>query len=171
LKTWLLILMEKGFRHMKISFYSLILYSAVGINILFSTFIVPPCISAEIVSTDRHLVRYESGVVYDTETGLEWFSGPDQGMSWQEAESWVNGLNKFGGEWRMPNREELETLYTVGDGVKNITPLLHNTGYWVWAGQTKEKACKWIFNFSYGGEGWDGQAPAGGGRAIAVRHR
>jgi hypothetical protein len=53
--------------------------------------------------------------------------------------------------------------------VRNLTHLLDNTGYWFWSGQAEKSAARWLFNFSYGGEGWSGQPPADGGRAIAVR--
>jgi hypothetical protein len=110
-------------------------------------------------------------VVYDNESGLEWYAGPDQSTSWEEAKSWVIAIALDGGEWRMPTKSELKTLYQVGDGVNNISYLLYNSGYWLWAGQTKKSASKWIFSFSYGGEGWSGQPPDDGGRAIAVRER
>ena len=84
--------------------------------------------SSEIVATDSHFVQYNSGVVYDTESGLEWFAGPDRNTNWEEANSWVVGLDKFGGGWRMPIRSELDSLYHVGDGMNNITYLLTNSG-------------------------------------------
>ena len=144
---------------------------AVGLPVLFIAVISFNGINAEIVYTDRHLVRYNSGVVYDTELGLEWYAGPDQGTSWEEAKAWVAGLDKFGGGWRMPTRGELDSLYHIGDGVNNITYLLVNSGFWIWAGQTKKTSARWVFSFSYGGEGWPGFPPPDGGRAIAVRPR
>ena len=140
-------------------------------QILLSVVIACHAIGAEIVHTDRHLVRYDTGLVYDTETGLEWYAGPDKGMSWQEASDWVSGLDALGGGWRMPTHDELDALYHIGDGVNNITYLLNNSGYWIWAGSTRDSSSRWLFSFSYGGEGWPGLPPADGGRAIAVRPR
>ena len=117
------------------------------------------------------IFAYDSGVVFDTESGLGWLAGPDRGTSWEEANSWAVGLDEFGGGWRMPVRSELDSLYHVGDGVNNITYLLINSGYWIWAGKTRNSSSKWIFSFSYGGEGWNGQPPDDGGRALAVRQR
>ena len=148
-----------------------ILLGTVGLVILLETTIVTPGRGAEAVMRDGDLVRYNTGVVFDTETGLEWYAGPDHGMNWAEAQSWVTGLEAFGGGWRMPTRCELDRLHDVGDGIRNITYLLNNSGYWIWSGETPESASKWIFSFSYGGEGWSGQAPADGGRALAVRIR
>jgi len=123
------------------------------------------------VAIGRHLVRHENGVVHDSKTGMEWYPGPDTGIQWAEAKAWVDELEVAGGGWRMPRFEELETLFSLGDGVANITPLLGNSGYWIWAGQTRDSAGKWLFRLSYGGEGWSGQAPDNGGRALAVRKR
>lgn len=139
--------------------------------IVFMTVLAGYDAGAKIVYTDRHLVLYDTGVVYDSESGLEWFAGPDQGTSWEEAKAWVAGLDKVGGQWRMPTRRELKTLYHIGDGVNNITYLLANSGFWIWSGQTKDSSSRWIFSFSYGGEGWNGPPPADGGRALAVRTR
>ena len=144
---------------------------AVATAVFFSTLFVCHAIGAEIVYTDRHLVRYDTGVVYDTETGLEWYAGPDKGTSWQEAKDWVTGLEALGGGWRMPTRSELGALYHIGDGVNNITYLLYNSGFWIWAGQSEDSSSRWIFSFSYGGEGWPGFPPDDGGRVIAVRPR
>jgi hypothetical protein len=146
-------------------------FLTVALNILFLAAFAVYGFSAEIVATDRHFVQYNSGVVYDTESGLEWFAGPDRSTNWEEANRWVVGLDKFGGSWRMPIRSELDSLYHVGDGVNNITYLLTNSGYWIWAGKTLNSSSRWIFSFSYGGEGWNGQPPDDGGRALAVRQR
>ena len=126
---------------------------------------------AEIVATDGNLVRESTGAIYDTDSGLEWYPGPDQGMAWQEAHDWVTGLEALGGGWRMPQHRELKALRRTGDGVRNLTPLIPSSGYWIWAGQTRKAASKWVFGFGYGGEGWSGQAPTDGGRAMAVRIR
>lgn len=147
------------------------IFLTVAMTIVFLSVVAVCGFSAEIVDTDRYLVRYDSDIVYDTESGLEWFAGPDRSMSWQEANRWVAGLEKVGGGWRMPIRSELDSLYRVGDGVNNITHLLTNSGYWIWAGETLSSSSKWVFGFSYGGEGWNGQPPDDGGRALAVRQR
>ncbi len=128
-------------------------------------------IADKIVATDGNLVRESSGAIYDTDSGLEWYPGPDAAMTWQEAHAWVTGLETLGTDWRMPERGELDALRRIGDGVRSLTPLIPSTGYWIWAGQTRETASRWLFGFGYGGEGWSGQAPDDGGRALAVRIR
>jgi len=61
------------------------IFLVAALNIFFLTVFTVCGFSGEIVYTDRHLVRYDSGVVYDTESGLEWFVGPDRSTSWEEA--------------------------------------------------------------------------------------
>ena len=141
----------------------------VGLVVLVAGVLNPPCRSAEIIARDGALVKYDTGLVQDPASGLDWYPGPDRGMSWTEARQWVVGLDVLGGGWRMPTRTELQSLFRIGDGVRHITPLLANSGYWLWAGQSPDSADRWLFGFSYGGEGWSGQAPHDGGRAIAVR--
>jgi hypothetical protein len=86
-----------------------ILCAAVGFMIIFFGMIVIPAFSAEIVAADKHLVKYDTGVVYDPESGLEWYPGPDQAIDWQGARNWVAALDKAGGGWRMPTRNQLKT--------------------------------------------------------------
>ena len=145
--------------------------SALSIIVIVLAPLISIVFGAEIVATDGNLVREGTGAIYDTDSGLEWYPGPDQGMTWQEAHDWVDGLADLGGGWRMPECPELDALHRIGDGVRNLTPLIPFSGYWIWAGQSREAASKWVFGFGYGGEGWSGQAPEDGGRAMAVRIR
>jgi hypothetical protein len=146
-------------------------YAAISFAIALTALLITPCFSAEVVAVDRHLVRFDNGVVYDRDSALEWFAGPDEAMTWENANRWATTLEAAGGGWRMPTRSELRTIHHVGDGINNITLLLYTSGYWIWAGQTEKAASRWLFSFSYGGEGWIGLPPADGGRALAVRIR
>jgi hypothetical protein len=107
------------------------------------------------IASDGTLLSYASGVVFDKNTGLEWFAGSDRDIRWNEAKAWVESLNVAGGGWRMPTRAELETLYQKGAGTRNMTPLLKTTGWWVWSGETKDSSFAWIFDFNYGFFGGD----------------
>ena len=124
-----------------------------------------------VVDKYDHFEKYDNGIVRDVKTGLQWYAGPDTPTTWSQAAQWVNDLDIDGDGWRMPTLTELKTLAHIGDGVRNIVPILNNSGYWLWAGQTPGEASKWLFGFSYGGEGWPGTAPEDGGRAMAVRSR
>ena len=125
--------------------------------------------NSPVVAKDRYLVKYADGLVLDYRTGLEWFAGPDRATSWNQARSWIAELKAKDTHWRMPTKSELDSLYHVGDGISNITPLLWNSGYWIWARDSGNAPAKWIFSFSYGGEGWSGRSPDDGGRVLTVR--
>ncbi len=117
---------------------------------------------------DRFIAS-DNGVVKDTETGLEWFPGPDKNTNWYEATIWVKNLTVAGGGWRIPTLKELGSLYKKGSGTRNMTPLLKTTGSWVWSGETKGSSSAWFFHFFNGDERWASRSYSkGGGRAFAV---
>ncbi len=68
---------------------------------------------SRINAQDDRFTAYDNGVVKDTETGFEWYAGPDKDTSWNEAKRWVESLNVAGGGWRMPTRKELKALYSA----------------------------------------------------------
>ena len=88
-----------------------------------------------------------SGVVFDKNTGLEWFVGPDRDTTWNDAKAWVESLDVAGGGWRMPTEEELRTLYKYGAGTRNMTPLLKTTGWLVWTGEASNSSSAWMDPF------------------------
>jgi hypothetical protein len=106
------------------------------------------------VDRNGTLITYATGVVFDKNTGLEWFAGPDRGTNWEEVKSWVERLDVAGGGWRMPTRKELKTLYKKGAGTRNMTPLLKTTGWSVWSGETADQLSAWAFYFRYGKDRW-----------------
>jgi hypothetical protein len=87
-----------------------------------------PVTGIEEVARDGQYIKYANGIVYDTETDLEWLAGPDKDIKWYDAKKWAENLNIDGEGWRMPTVKELETLYKHGLGTRNMTPLLKNTG-------------------------------------------
>ena len=103
-------------------------------------------------------------------------AGPDGGMAWNEAKTWVESLNVGGGGWRVPTLEELKGLYQYGKGRRNMTPLLETTGYSVWSSQ-QARGNFVAFDFSTGFY-FDGGSRSGyrrdysnNNRAFAVRSR
>jgi hypothetical protein len=120
---------------------------------------------------DGTFIAYATGVVYDKNTGLEWYVGPDVKTSWYKAKSWVENLTVGGGGWRMPTRKELKTLYKNGAGKRNMTPLLKTDGWWVWSGETKGSSSSWNFNFGSGDEDWGARGYSDDRRGFAVRSR
>jgi len=111
-----------------------------------------------------------SGVIRDSETGLEWLVGPDRDTDYVMAEKWVASLSGVsGGGWRMPTVAELRTLYQPGVGSYNIDPAFRTTGWWVW-GEPRDESSAWNFNFNNGSENWDDRDHSNyGDRVFAVR--
>ncbi len=123
------------------------------------------------IERDGQYVKYSNGVVYDKNTGLEWYAGPDKDTTWYEAKSWVENLTVAGGGWRMPGKSELKALYKKGKGERNMTPLLETTGWFVWASETKGSSSAWYYSFSYGLDFWLYRGNSRYERGFAVRSR
>ena len=130
-----------------------------------------PSSTSNEIERDGIYVAYANGIVKDTKTGLEWKVGPDRDTDWNEARLWVQSLNLDGGGWRMPTMDELEGLYKKGKGDWNMTPLLKNTGYFVWSGETRGSSDAWAVNFGDGYRTWGYRPAPGSRRAFAVRSR
>ncbi len=128
-------------------------------------------ISAEprIVARDGQFVKFSNGIVYDKKTGVEWLAGPDKDMNWNEAKSWVAGLDFDGGGWRMPSVKALKSLYKKGAGSLNITPLLCKKR-WIWSMTTKSNIAAY-FDFSNGIFAWHNVSISHDYRALAFRKK
>jgi len=118
--------------------------------------------------TNRFKLR--NGVVFDSETGLEWVAGPDRDTTWKDARTWVAELKLEGGKWRMPTRRELGTIYVKGLRENNLVPLFKSNGWFVWSSEKKGHGA-WYFNFLYGIWGWDNPNKSGTVRGFAVRSK
>ena len=123
------------------------------------------------IARDGPFCAFPNGIVKDTNTGLEWKAGLDRDMTWYKAKSWVESLDLDGGGWRMPTVGELEGLYTMEAGTRNMTPLLKTTGWRVWAGDPRGSSDAWDFYFFYGRRGWDDRNNSYTRRGFAVRSR
>ena len=119
-------------------------------------------------SQSRYAVT-KDGVIKDTQTGLEWYVGPDKDTNWYEANAWVNGLKVAGGGWRLPSRDELKGLYQQGVGDRNMDPGFKTSGCWVWSGKVKNVSSAWGFFFYFGSEPWYDRSYADRFRVFAVR--
>jgi hypothetical protein len=112
------------------------------------------------------------GVILDTKTGLEWLTGPDRDMNYVQAKQWVARCNVAGGNWRMPTRGEIATLYQEGVGKHNIDPAFKFTGWFVWSElQPSNWAQAWVFNFIFGHVDKSGQLAPNDSRVFGVRSR
>ena len=116
-------------------------------------------------------IAYPNGVVWDTNTGLEWKAGPDRSMGWDQARSWVKSLNTDSSVWRMPTANELRTLYKKGAGSRNTTPLLKATDWEVWTGETRHGGEACSFDFKFGKRQWHHTSYWNNLQAFAVRSR
>lgn len=128
--------------------------------------------TTKVIDKGRRFIAHNNGVVYDKETDLEWYVGPDRDTTWYKAESWVKNLTVDGGGWRMPTKKELKSLYNKGAGQRNMTPLLKTTGWWVWSGETTGSSSAWGFYFTHGSEYlYSRDSSYFGERGFAVRSR
>jgi uncharacterized caspase-like protein len=78
----------------------------------------------DIVARDGHYIKYKNGIVYDTQTGLEWVVSSASNLNDGFAKRWVSRLTIGGGGWRMPSEDELISLYQKGAGTRNMTRLI-----------------------------------------------
>ncbi len=118
---------------------------------------------------DGRFVAYDNGIIHDTKTGLEWFVGPDENITLDEANNWIQALSFDGGRWRMPTMAELKGLYKYRAGTRNISPLFKFTGWWVWSKEANNLSSGWCFLFNSDcGHRCHGNL-SGGRRVFAVR--
>jgi len=103
----------------------------------------------ETAITDRFVID-ESGIIYDTELGLEWMVGPDEEMSWYEAMDWINNLS---GGWRLPSPYLLSVLYNAGIKYDDWGPF-EISGVAVWSSEFRDSSSIWGFHFSLGIQYW-----------------
>jgi hypothetical protein len=89
--------------------------------------------SSSIKKTDTGLTQYSNGIIFDPKTRLEWYVGPDEATTYEEAVGWTKSLAVDGGGWRLPTINELGTLYQKGIGTRNMDPVFITTGWYVWA--------------------------------------
>lgn len=121
-------------------------------------------------------IAHPNGVIYDAESNLEWFTGPDYDIYLVYAKEWVRKLEVAGGGWRLPTREELRTLYRKGAGRRNMVPVFKTTGWCIWSGEGKNKTSDapsyaWCFSFKDGSESFEAEVFNYNKRVFAVRSR
>ena len=134
--------------------------------------ISPDVSKPEIIARDGHYEKYANGVVFDTQTGLEWYTGPNKNMDLYDVKRWLESLEVDGGGWRMPTIKELKSLYKKGAGSRNMTSLLKTTGWYVWSEEAGGMSLLAGFDF-YNGSKWVtvSSSPVGFRRGFVVRSR
>ena len=93
-----------------------------------------------IIATDGRFKKTNRGVVQDTRTGLEWYTGLNTNVGCISARSWIRSLVVDGGGWRFPSLKELRSLYSKENESGFVTNLLNPNGWYVWS------ACDDSFN-------------------------
>jgi len=129
--------------------------------------------AAGVAAVEGPYSRYTNGIVYDKNTNLEWYAGPDRDTNWHDADKWVKKLDLAGGGWRMPRIKELKTLYQRGKGKLNRTALFQVTGPNVWSKERHSGSAtkSSTFSFSSGGEVYFYRSNSTRIRVFAVRTR
>jgi hypothetical protein len=114
---------------------------------------VEPTVNETKVVKEGPYTKYPNGIVYDSSTGLEWYPGPKRSLSWESAQLWVNNIKDAGGNWRMPTRNEIRSLYQQGIGNYNRTSLINTLGWYFWCAKTRfSLQDRWYFTFILGTE-------------------
>ncbi len=126
----------------------------------------------DLVTGATRFVVSSEGVITDSKTTLEWVVGPDRDTDYAQAEQWVADCKVKGGGWRMPNREELKTLYMESFfGGANRDPVFKTTGSFVWA-EPEDSSKAWRFGFPTGPSGWSRpRSESAKNRVFGVRSR
>ena len=109
-------------------------------------------------------------VISDAKTNLQWLPGPDRDTNYSQAEEWVVSQTGAGGGWRMPTRDELQTLYDPSCDF-HISPVFKANGQrWVWA-EPRDSSSAWRFGFNDGDAYWSSRDYSFNLRVFAVRLR
>ena len=120
-------------------------------------------------------------VIYDTQTGLEWYEGPDHDITWDEGKKWVENLTVDGNGWRMPTLEELRGICTKEENNNSLylDPVFKTKAWWVWSNElcdsngkpdkNRNSPCVRSFYFRYGHYYWSDRPYSYNNRMFAVR--
>lgn len=101
------------------------------------------------------------GIIKDTKTNLMWpKEGSKEYMDFADAEKYCKEF-KLGGfeDWRIPTREELESILDLKKDHPAIDPIFTEEGNWYWsstpyAGLAGYAGFAWIVSFDVGSVSW-----------------
>jgi Protein of unknown function (DUF1566) len=90
----------------------------------------------EITLSSPLMIRFtvsRDGVIDDSKTDFEWIKGPDDDTNWWAARAWIMQAQTAGGNWRIPNMDELRTLVVKATNDRKIDPVFQNKGRYLWS--------------------------------------
>lgn len=90
------------------------------------------CSFSALHKAQSHPMRFsiaENKVITDLQTKLQWYLGPDQPTTWEEANIWAAQLEIDGGGWCMPTLFELQNLNQKDIGLDSQFELNKNQGF------------------------------------------
>jgi hypothetical protein len=116
-----------------------------------------------ILPADR-FKKTQCGSIKDLRTGLEWYVGNNENLTWGQSKTWTESLNKCGGNWRMPKTAELRGLFdpasSAGQGYyiggkywpARLSAVFSKIGggSWVWSDKELGDGKATAFNFNQG---------------------
>jgi hypothetical protein len=105
--------------------------------------------------TSNNFVDNLDGTVTDTDTGLMWQKDTALGTyTWQQALSYCESLTlAVYNDWRLPNRNELQSIVDYNHHPVSIDPIFPNTEssyYWSSTTHATYPFYAWVFNFDSG---------------------
>ncbi len=96
--------------------------------------------------SDSQFVKYKNGIILDKDTGLEWYFHEYDSIGRFAAEKWASGLDVGGGNWRLPNYNDILGLYKNRIKSKVLRINLEVTQKYMWYKESLTDR----FNFSTG---------------------
>jgi hypothetical protein len=111
------------------------------------------------------------GTVTDTKTGLMWQQGEAGAMTWTDALTYCENLQLAShDDWRLPNRNELESLidYSTYDPAINTVafPGAVSADYWSSTTNANNTVTAWLVYFGNGGVGYSNESHSLNVRAV-----
>ncbi len=117
----------------------------------------------------------DDDVVIDNVTGLMWHqSGSEVGTTWQDAEKWVNDLNREGyagfTDWRLPTLEEAASLLQTeaSENGLYIDSLFDKKQKYIWTGDLYVDPDWWYVDFDEGKVIWSSKWIYGFNRNLRI---
>lgn len=144
-------------------------------RLILLAFILNICVFGTSIAADsRFTVAIDKGVVVDAQTGLMWplqDNGSD--ISWPAGKEYCEKFRLAGfNDWRMPNQEELASLYDLKAADTTdyyITPNITISACCQWAMDTKKSKVA-SFDFEYGNRDWGYPMSTVDARVLPVRN-